>query len=266
MDYFVHVAIMVLIYSILAISLNLLMGFAGLFSLAHAAMFGVGAYTSALCALNFGLNVWQCIIVAVFVTAAFGAIIGIPALRVRSHYLVVLSFGFQMVIYSLMMNLVWLTGGDSGLRGIPRPHILGVTINSKWLYLLVIGLIAIAIFSVAQRLGHSQYGRVLKAIRDDDEATMALGKNILYFKVTVFMISGCLAAVAGSLYAYYITFINPFTFNLSESIIILAIVIFGGSGNNWGSAFGALVLVSVPELLRFIRGFSEAIAGPFRQK
>lgn len=264
MDYFLHGAILVSIYAILGISYNLLMGFAALFSLAHAAMFGLGAYTSALLAIKMGLNVWLALIVAMAVTAASGAVIGIPALRVRSHYLVVLSFGFQMVLYSLMINLVGFTGGESGVSGIPRPSILGMSVSTKWEYLIIYGLITALVWLMARRIGHSPFGRVLKALRNDEEATRALGKNILYFKVTVFMASGALAAVAGSLYAHYITFINPFTFNLSESVFILAIVVFGGSGNFLGSVFGALILVAVPELLRFVRGFSEAIAGPFR--
>jgi branched-chain amino acid transport system permease protein len=264
MDYFVHVAILVLLYAILGISYNLLMGYTALFSLAHAAMFGIGAYASALFATSLGLNVWLALCVAVAITAASGAVIGIPALRVRSHYLVVLSFGFQMVIYSLMMNLVSFTGGEGGIGGIPKPQLIGITVKSKFQYLVTIGVITILVFLIARKLGGSPFVRVLKAIRDDEEATKALGKNILSFKVTVFMVSGALAAVAGSLYAHYITFINPFTFSLAESVFILAIVVFGGSGNIWGSVFGAVVLVSVPELLRFVRGFSEAIAGPFR--
>lgn len=265
MEYFLHVAILVLIYAIISMSYNLLLGFSALFSLAHAAMFGIGAYASALLAMQLGLNVWISLAGAVLITAAAGALIGIPALRVRSHYLVVLSFGFQMVIYSLMMNLVSLTGGEGGIVGIPKPSIMSFPLKTKWHFLLTIGIITALVLLVAVRWGKAPFGRVLKAIRDDEEATQALGKNIFVFKVTVFMISGALAAVAGSLYAHYIGFINPFTFSLHESVFMLAMVVFGGSGNIYGSVFGALVLVSVPEFLRFVRGFSEAIAGPFRQ-
>jgi len=265
MEYFLHVAILVLIYAILSISYNLLLGFSALFSLAHAAMFGVGAYASTLLAMELGLNVWFALLAAVLITAASGAVIGIPALRVKSHYLVVLSFGFQMVIYHLMINLVSFTGGEAGITSIPKPGIFGMTIKSKWHFLLTVGVITVLVFLVAQRWGKAPFGRVLKAIRDDEEAAQALGKNIFSFKVTVFMLSGALAAVAGSLYAHYVGFINPFTFKLHDSVLILAMVVFGGSGNMYGSVFGALVLVSVPELLRFVRGFSEAIAGPFRE-
>jgi len=264
MEYFLHVAVLVLIYAILSISYNLLMGFTALFSLAHAAMYGIGAYASTLLALQLGLNIWASLVAAVLITAASGAVIGIPALRVRSHYLVVLSFGFQMVIYSLMMNLVSFTGGEGGIIGIPKISIFGLALRAKWQALLCIGLITALILWIALRWGQSPFGRVLKAIRDDEEATRALGKNVVSAKVIVFMISGALAAVAGSLYAHYIGFINPFTFTLNESVFILAMVVFGGSGNFYGSILGALVLVAVPELLRFVRGFSEAIAGPFR--
>jgi branched-chain amino acid transport system permease protein len=265
MEYFLHVAILVLIYAILSISYNLLLGFSALFSLAHAAMYGIGAYASTLLAMQMGLNVWLSLLAAVLITSASGAVIGIPALRVKSHYLVVLSFGFQMVIYHLMMNLISFTGGEGGIPAIPKPGIFGMTIKTKWQFLLTIGVITVLIFLLAQRWGRAPFGRVLKAIRDDEEATKALGKNIFSFKITVFMVSGALAAVAGSLYAHYLGFINPFTFSLNESVLILAMVVFGGSGNFYGSVLGALVLIAVPELLRFFRGFSEAIAGPFRQ-
>jgi branched-chain amino acid transport system permease protein len=265
MEYFLHVAVLVLIYAILSISYNLLLGFSLLFSLAHAAMYGIGAYASTLLAMQMGLNIWLALLAAVLITAASGAIIGIPALRVKSHYLVVLSFGFQMVIYHLMMNMISFTGGEGGIPAIPKLTVLGMTLKSKWHFLIVIGIITVLIFLLAQRWGKSPFGRVLKAIRDDEDAARSIGKNIFSFRVTVFMLSGALAAVAGSLYAHYVGFINPFTFSLNESVFILAMVVFGGSANFYGSVFGALVLVSVPELLRFVRGFSEAIAGPFRQ-
>ena len=265
MEYFLHVAVLLLIYAILSISYNLLLGFSLLFSMAHAAMFGIGAYASTLLVMQMGLNIWLALVAAVVITAFFGALIGIPALRVRSHYLVVLSFGFQMVIYHLMMNLISLTGGEGGIPAIPKLSLFGVGLKSKWHFLMVIGTITLLVFLLAQRWGKSPFGRVLKAIRDDEEAARAIGKNIFSFRVTVFMLSGALAAVAGSLYAHYIGFINPFTFSLNESVFILAMVVFGGSANFYGSVLGAVVLVSVPELLRFVRGFSEAIAGPFRQ-
>ena len=121
MEYFLHVAILVLIYAILSMSYNLLLGFSALFSLAHAAMFGIGAYASTLLAMQMGLNIWLALLMAILITSASGAVIGIPALRVKSHYLVVLSFGFQMVIYNLMINLISFTGGEAGIPGIPKP-------------------------------------------------------------------------------------------------------------------------------------------------
>jgi len=259
MEYFIHIAILVMLYGILGLSFNLLMGYTGLFSLAHAAMFGIGAYASALLALRMGLNVFAAMLFAALITAAIGAVVAVPASRTRSHYLVVLSFGFQMVVYYLMMNWISFTGGEGGITDIPKPGLLGLTIASDTGFLLLTLSLTALCFLIAWRLGNSPFGRVLKAIRDDEDAVRALGKNVTGYKVVVFMVTAGLAAVAGSLYAHYITFINPFTFSLAESIFILAIVIFGGMGNLWGSIVGAAVLVSVPEFLRFVPGSAQYI-------
>jgi branched-chain amino acid transport system permease protein len=258
-EYFIHIAILVMLYSILGLSFNLLMGYAGLFSLAHAAMFGLGAYASALLAVHLGLNIFLVMLFAAVITAAIGALFAIPAARTKSHYLVVLSFGFQMVIFYLMMNWISLTGGEGGITGIPRPTLIGVTIGRGGGFLTLTLVLAVLCFLASRRIARSPFGRVLKAMRDDEEATRALGKNVLGYKVVIFMVTGALAAVAGSLYAHYITFINPFTFSLSESIFILAIVVFGGMANLWGSVVGAVVLVSIPELLRFVPGSAQYV-------
>jgi branched-chain amino acid transport system permease protein len=163
-----------------------------------------------------------------------------------------------------MVNLVNLTGGEGGMIGIPRPQIFDSVIKSKAEYLVYIILITAICFFFAQRLTTSPFGRVLKAIRDDEEAVRAIGKNVLYFKVAIFMVAGAVAGIAGNLFAHYTTFINPSSFVFTESIFIIAIVIFGGTGNLLGSVVGAVILVSVPELMRFIRGFSEAVTGPLR--
>jgi len=264
MEYFLHIGILICIFVLLGVSYNLIMGYAKLFSLAHAAMFGAGAYASAILGKETGASIFLCILFAFATTAAMGALIGFPALRVKSYYLAVLSLGFQLVIYGLMVNLIGFTGGESGLSGINRPQILGYVIKSKADYLVFMTVLVTICFIAAWRLTSSPYGRVLKAIRDDEEAVKAIGKNVLYFKVSIFMFSAAMAGIAGSLYAHYVTFINPTSFTFHESIFIIAMVVFGGLGNLWGSLIGAVILVSVPELTRFIKGFSEGIVGPLR--
>jgi len=264
MDYFVHVAIIVALYTILSTSYNLLIGYTGLFSIAHAAFYGIGAYTSALLALRFGASFPLALLSAVLLTALVGAGIGVPALRVRGDYLVIASFGFQTIVFGVMLNWLALTRGEGGLTGIPRPELFGLKIFSPAAYLPLAIAIAGICFLVAWWIARSPFGRVLKAIREDEVATQALGKDIVYFKIAVFALAGGLAAVAGSFYAHYVTFVNPLSFTLEESIFIMAVVLVGGPGNLWGSLVGTAALVVAPEALRFLR-IPDAIAAPGRQ-
>jgi branched-chain amino acid transport system permease protein len=263
-DYFIHIAIIITLYSILSTSYNLLIGYTGLFSIAHAAFYGIGAYTSALVALHFGASFPLALLAAVIVTALSGAAIGVPALRVRGDYLVVASFGFQMIVLGVMLNWLSLTRGEGGLTGIPRPELFGIKILTPAAYLPLAVATAALCFLVSWWVGRSPFGRVLKAIREDEVAAQSLGKDVVYFKIVVFALAGGLAAVAGSFYAHYVTFINPLSFTLEESIFIMAIVLVGGAGNLWGSLVGTVVLVVAPESLRFLK-IPDTIAAPFRQ-
>jgi len=264
MDYFIHIAIIVALYSILSTSYNLLIGYTGLFSIAHAAFYGIGAYTSALLALRLGVSFPLALLAAVLLTALVGGAIGVPALRVRGDYLVIASFGFQMIVFGVMLNWLAVTRGEGGLTGIPRPELFGIKIFSPATYLPLAVVVAGLCFLVTWWIARSPFGRVLKAIREDEVATQSLGKDIVYFKIAVFALAGGLAAVAGSFYAHYVTFINPLSFTLEESIFIMAVVLVGGAGNLWGSLVGTTALVVAPEALRFLR-IPDAIAAPFRQ-
>jgi len=263
-DYIVHVAINIALYAILGVSFNLLLGYTGLFAVSHAAFFGIGAYASALLALHAGLGFLWGMALGIVVAGLVGAVIALPALRVSGDYLVIVSFGLQTIVFSVMLNWQDVTRGVAGLPGIPRPSLLGWKVTTPSQYLVLFLAAAALCFFLARRLTHSPFGRVLKAIREDEVATQALGKNITRFKVLVFVVAGALAAVAGNLYAHYITFINPFSFTLEESIFIMAVVIVGGAGNLWGSLLGAAVLVIMPESLRFLQ-VPPTVSGAIRQ-
>jgi len=264
MDYFIHVAIIIALYTILSTSYNLLIGYTGLFSIAHAAFYGIGAYTSALLTLHFGASFPLALLGAILLTALVGGAIGGAALRVRGDYLVIASFGFQMIVFGVMLNWLALTRGEGGLAGIPRPELFGMKIFSPAAYLPLAVVVAGICFLVTWWVARSPFGRVLRAIREDEVAAQSLGKDIVYFKIAVFALAGGLAAVAGSFYAHYVTFINPLSFTLDESIFIMAVVLVGGAGNLWGSLVGTAALVVAPEALRFLR-IPDAIAAPFRQ-
>lgn len=264
MEYLLHILILIGIYIIAAASLNLVAGYTGLLSVAHAAFYGVGAYVVALMGLKLGVSFWISLPCAMLTAALLGTVVAVPSLRLHDDYFVLATFGLQVIATSVMNNWVEFTGGPLGLPGIPQPTLFGVTLSAHWQMLLLVWTLAVLSFCLLSRLVRAPFGRVLRAIREDEVFTQSLGKSVTGFKVKAFVISAALAAVAGSLYAVYITFIDPTSFTVQESIFMLAIVIVGGAGNLWGSVIGAVVLVALPELLRFV-GLPSAIAANVRQ-
>jgi branched-chain amino acid transport system permease protein len=264
LEYLLHILILIGIYSIVGIALNLVAGYTGLISLAHAGFYGIGAYTAALLALRFGVNFLIALPAAVLVAALCGFLIGFPSLRIRDDLFVITTFGFQVILFQVMNNWMELTNGPLGLPGIPQPEIFGYQFTSHWDFLFLSFVLLAIVYFVTRRLMNAPFGNVLRAIREDEWFAQSLGKNVDRYKVTAFSISAGLAAIGGALYAYYITFIDPTSFTVNESIFMLSIVIVGGSGRLSGSIIGAILLVSVPELLRFL-DIPNAIAANMRQ-
>lgn len=264
MDYFLHVLILINIYVIVGISLNLVAGYTGLLSLSHAGFYGIGAYTAALLSLNYGLSFVVTIPAAVLVAALFGVLIGWPSLRIRDDLFVITTFGFQIILFQIMNNWMDLTNGPLGLPGIPQPEIFGYKISSHIDFLVLSSLCALFVYLVSRRLVNSPFGNVLRAIREDELFAQSMGKNVNFYKVLIFSVAAGLSAIGGAIYAYYITFIDPTSFTITESIFMLSIVIVGGSGRLGGSIIGAILLVSIPELLRFL-DIPNAIAANMRQ-
>jgi len=264
MEYFLHILVIAGIYIILTLSLNLIVGFTGLPALGHAAFSCIGAYTSSLLALNMGLSPWLGLVIGACVAALSGVIIGYPAVRLKGDYLALATFGLGVIIYSIAKNWVSLTRGPMGLPGIPGFSIFSFQLSEIWSYLLlVLVFVGITIF-IINRIVNSPFGRILRSIREDEIASQALGKDTVKHKLLVFIIGAFFAGIAGSLYAHYITFIDPSSFTVMESITILLMVIFGGMGSIPGSIIGAVLLVVFPELLRFL-GMPSSIAAPMRQ-
>jgi len=259
MEYFLHILILIGIYVILSVSLNLITGYAGLLSIAHAAFYGVGAYVAALLALKFHSPFLANIVCAVILSGLLGALVGIPSLRIRDDY-----FAFQVITFSIMNNWVSFTGGPMGLPGIPQPAIFGWKITTHYDFLIVIFVLCVITLWISHKIVSSPFGRVLKAVREDEIFAQAMGKNVASYKVLIFVIGAGMASVAGVMYAYYISFIDPTSFTIMESIFIISIVIIGGAGNIWGSVLGAAVLVILPEALRFL-GMPSSIAANMRQ-
>jgi branched-chain amino acid transport system permease protein len=191
-------------------------------------------------------------------------IVSFPSLRLHDDYFVIATFGFQMILFSIFNNWMDLTRGPLGIPGIPQPIIFGWHVTSHLDFLVLAAAFACFAYFVVYRLTSSPFGRVLHAIREDEVFAKAYGKNTLYFKVTAFAVSAALAASAGSLYAHYITYIDPTSFTVMESILIISMVIIGGAGSLWGPLVGAFVLVTLPEALRFV-GLPSAVAANLRQ-
>ena len=263
-SFLLHLLVLTNTYVILGVSYNLLIGYAGLFSIAHAAFFGVGAYVSMVVVLSLGWPYLVGLVVAVLAAAAVSGLLAFPALRVSGDYLGIASLGFQVIIFNVFMNWESVTGGPAGVSRIPRPGFLGWTVESPLAYGLLSCVMAVGAYLFVRRIVSSPFGRVLRAIREDEVVTQALGKNVTGVKVVVFMVSGGVAATAGSLFAHYTTYINPYFFTLEESILILSVVIVGGAGNLTGSVLGAVVLTLLPQALRLVE-LPEALAANLRQ-
>lgn len=264
MEYVLHVLILVSLYSVLAFSLDLVAGHGGLLSLAQAAFYGIGAYTSAIVSIQLGTSFPLALAAAVAVVVVMSLVVSMPSVYLHDDYFIIVSFSFQMIVFSILNNWLEMTRGPLGISGIPQPTILGWTIQTREGFLmLAIGLAILAYF-VVNRITNSPFGRVLHAIREDDVFPQSLGKNTFYFKVVAFAMSAALAAAAGSVYAHYITYIDPTNFTVMESILVLSMVIIGGAGSRWGPLVGALTLVTIPEALRFI-GLPPTTAANLRQ-
>ena len=264
MEYLLNILIFAAIYTTLAVSLDLLAGRAGLMSIAHAAFYGLGAYTSALLAVQFGASFITGVLAGMVVAILISLIVSLPSLRLRDDYFVIATFGFQMILFSVFNNWIELTRGPMGISGIPQPDIFGWHVTSHLDFLILAAAFACFTYFVVYRLTSSPFGRVLHAIREDEVFAKAHGKNTLRFKVTAFAVSAALAASAGSLYAHYISYIDPTSFTVMESILIISMVIIGGAGSLWGPLVGAVVLVTLPEALRFV-GLPSAVAANLRQ-
>ena len=264
MEYIIHIAILISIYAILGLSLNLVVGYTGLLSVTQAAFYGIGAYVTAILLTTTGMNFFPALLIGIVITGVLSLLIGFVLSKFKDDYFALGSFGFNVIIYSIFLNWQEVTRGPLGIPGIPRPELFGFTLSDNLSFLILTVACALVIYGLCVFITRSSFGRVLKAIREDEEALSVFGYRTLWVKLTIFVISAMMASVAGSLFASYITFIDPSTFTLTESIFILAIIILGGLANNKGAVIGAACLILLPEILRFV-GFPSDIAAQMRQ-
>jgi branched-chain amino acid transport system permease protein len=261
--YLIHLLILICIYIVLAVSLDLAVGFTGLLNMGHVAFFGIGAYTSALLTLA-GIPYWIALISGAILAGIAGFILSLPTSKLKGDYLALATLGFAFIVESFMKNWVSLTRGPLGIPGIPRPSFFGLVISSQSSYLIFSFIImAICVFIIS-RIEGSPFGRLLEAVRDDETAAKTLGENSRKIKAIGLTVSAFFAGIAGSLYAHYISFIDPTTFSLLEAILLFSIIIVGGLGSSKGAIIGTIIILLIPEPLRFL-GFPSSIVGPARQ-
>lgn len=260
-DYYLNVMIIAMLNIILAIGLNLLIGYAGQISLGHAAFYGLGAYASGVLTVQLGLNPWFAFALAALFTTAVAYVVGLPTLKLKGHYLAVATLGFGIIVHIAFKELSSLTGGPSGLIGIPKLSIASFRLDTDFRYYFFVLIWTSALFILARNLTRSRIGRALRAINANEIAAETMGVDTTKLKLKIFMVSAAYAGVAGSIYAHYINFVSPDSFGFGFSIELVAMVVVGGMGDLVGGAIGAGLLTVLPESLRAVKDYDILVFG-----
>ncbi len=266
-NYLFHLIIMAVIWSILATSLNLVLGYTGLLSLAHGAFFGLGAYCSALLVTKADWNFWATIPPAMAVAALMGALLGLLTLRLSGHYFAISTLSFGIVVSLILEKWDDLTEGPRGISSIPAPTPLRVpgigelqfesNVAKYYLAAAALGLCLLFVW----RLVHSPIGRALESIRQNELLASCLGIDLVFYKLLAFALSAAMAGLAGVVYSVYITYVSPVDAGLWNGFYAVMYIVIGGMGTFWGPAIGALFLVTLPELLRLFQDYRLLLLG-----
>lgn len=251
-NYILSTLILVGLYAIVCTGLTLLMGFAGQISLGHAAFYGIGAYSSAYVTAKLSLTPLIGIFVGAVIAAVVAVIIGVPTFKLKEHYLALATLGFGVIIFTFFKEWTPITGGLNGFFSIPPLKLFGFSFTTDFSFYYLIWAVVILGIVFAKNITQSRVGRALLSIHGSEPASDAVGVNIMKYKLQTFVLSAVYASVAGSLYAHYITFINPQLFDAMTSILILIMVVIGGVGSVWGGLVGAVVYVLLGEVLKEI--------------
>lgn len=250
------------IYCIITIGLSLFIGYAGQISLGHAAFFGMGAYTSGILTARFGFNPWIGILLGILLVSLVAFLVGAPSLKLKGHYLAMATLAFGIIVYIIFKQEISYTGGPDGMTGIPGLRIFGFKLNSTIKYYYFVWTVVFGAFIFTINLIQSRTGRALRAIHSSENAAGAMGINVPGFKVIIFIYSAVLASLAGSLYAHYLNFINPSSFDLFFAIKLLIMIALGGMDNIWGAIVGACLITFLSyEWLHYFKEFEVIIYG-----
>lgn len=264
MEYFISLGTLFCIYGILALSLNMVIGMSGLLSLAQMAFFGIGTYATALCLTKLDMNFFATILVGVGINVVLAFVVGKILAKFQGDYYAIVSAGLTVIVFAVLMNWQSLTGGPLGIYGITKPSLFGFQITSNFVFFLLCFAFVATVYGLFILLDKSSFGRCMKALREDEDLTKVMGYKTEQFKSTIFTFSAILSGIAGALFASYIGFVDPSTFQLKEGIFLFTIIILGGLASGPGSILGTLILISLPEALRFI-GLSSDNAAQIQQ-
>jgi branched-chain amino acid transport system permease protein len=246
---------------IVVLGLNLFIGFAGQISLGHAAFFGLGAYGSAILTATYQVLPWPALVVTALAVALLALAIGVPTLRLHGHYLAMATLGFNYVFHIILVQWDSLTGGPSGLSGVPPLTFLGAPVNNDLRFHYLVWALALLALTICLNLVRSGVGRGLAALAQDEVAAACLGVNVGRAKVKIFILSAVFASIAGSLYAHYFGYVNPDAFSVFKSVDLVIMVVVGGLGSIWGTLFGVALITLLPHYLEFLAAYFDLIHG-----
>lgn len=250
-----------LMYIMLALGINLIMGYMGQMTFGHAAFWGIGAYTAAILSTRFGTDFLMDVVAAAAITGCFGFVLGLPVLKVKGYYLTIVTLGFGEIIRLIALNSTELTGGALGIKGISGIRLFSMEFSSPQAFYYVILIMVILTALMLVRINNSRYGLALKSIRDDDSAAEVMGVNVVHNKILTFVISAMIAGAAGAFFAHYISYIDSTSFTTQASQEMCVMVILGGLGSIPGTIIGAAVLTVVPEMIRGLAEYRMLIYG-----
>lgn len=250
--YVLTIGVLIGIYSMVTLGLSLLMGYAGQISIGQAAFFGIGAYSSGILTVKYNVNPWLAILLGLLITLVIAVLVGIPTLKLKEHFLALATIGFNVIVYILLLGLYKFTGGASGLGGIKNLNLFGLSLGGELNFYFFVWILVLLMALFALNIVQSHIGRIMRGIHDSEVATLTQGINVAKYKLHIFIISALFASFAGSMYAHFINFLAPSTFNIFQSITFVLMVVVGGLQPIWGAIFGAAVITSLGELVKHL--------------
>ena len=260
-EYHLHLLVVIGINAIVVLGLNLLMGYAGQVSLGQAAFVGVGAYSSAILGTRLGLSPWLGVLAGMGLGALTAALVGLPLLKLRGHYLAMGTLGFGMIVHIVMVQWESLTTGTIGISGFAPLSVAGLVLDTELRMYYLVAAATLLTLAMASNIIHSRAGRAMCAVHTSEAAASTCGVDTSRYKLRVFVLSGALAGLAGSLYAHHASYVNPDSFGFGYSIQLVVMVVLGGMASIWGAIFGAGAVTLVGEQLRLLQEFSEITFG-----